>query len=77
MLVLCRKATANADVIDERQRLEVLRREERTLRDKLNTAQDKISKAETRREELKQELASVEAKEDAVGDGGHFCMSFR
>jgi predicted nucleic acid-binding Zn-ribbon protein len=43
-----------------------LKREERSLRDKLATATDKINKAESRREELKQELSSVEAREVAV-----------
>jgi structural maintenance of chromosome 1 len=60
------KTAANALAVEERQQLEILKREERSLRDKLATATDKINKAESRREELKQELSSVEAREVAV-----------
>lgn len=58
--------------MDERQHLDGLQREERGLRDKMDAAKDKLSKSSSRRDELRQELGSVEAKEQAVRWGLHY-----
>jgi chromosome segregation ATPase len=60
------RAQANTLVVPERQQLETLRREKKTLTDALASVQDKIQQAETKQAQLQSEIDRLSEREEEV-----------
>jgi structural maintenance of chromosome 1 len=61
------RSQANTLVVTERQQLETLRREKKTLTDALASVQDKIQQAETKQTQLRSEIERLAEREEEVG----------
>ncbi|KAL1406860.1 Structural maintenance of chromosomes protein 1 [Vanrija albida] len=60
------RSDANTKVVTERQKLESLRREQKSLRDSLASAEDKVQQAERKRGKLSSEVESLADREEAL-----------
>jgi structural maintenance of chromosome 1 len=68
------RSQANTLVVTERQQLETLRREKKTLTDALASVQDKIQQAETKQTQLRSEIERLAEREEEVSFPRH-CRS--
>ena len=66
LLITCSRSQANTLAVAERQQLETLRREKKTLTDALASVQDKIQQAETKRAKLQGEIDQLADRDEEV-----------
>ncbi|WVR05191.1 hypothetical protein IAU60_002203 [Kwoniella sp. DSM 27419] len=62
------RAAANLQAVPERQQLEALRREQKTLRDALASAEDKIQQAERQQAKLTGEIDTLAEREETMSE---------
>lgn len=61
-----RRSQANTLAVSERQQLEGLRREQRSLQDALASAEDKVQQAERQRAKLSNEIDQLAERDETV-----------
>ena len=61
-----RRSQANTMAVTERQQLETLRREKKTLTDALASVQDKIQQASSKQTQLRSEIERLSEREEEV-----------